>query len=154
VTAFYLKTRESFKAMKNSTFIYPLSEYKVVMDWVQKVRLPSYPQKNSNTPQAAKESDESIEAVAVGIIDPATQVPRILTSFLCFQQTESAAEASLAHINASHPPGAIMEAVSQPTSLANEYCGQDLANPHSHRTSPKTRTLKTTLMSRRCCGKL
>jgi len=26
--------------MKNSTFIYPLSEYKVVMDWVQKVRLP------------------------------------------------------------------------------------------------------------------
>jgi hypothetical protein len=119
--------------MKNSTFIYPLSEYKVVMDWVQKVRLPSYPQKNSNTPQAAKESDESIEAVAVGIIDPATQVPRILTSFLCFQQTESAAQASLAHINASHPPGAIMEAVSQPTSLANEYCGQDLANPHSHR---------------------
>lgn len=37
VTAFYLKTRETFKAMKNSTFIYPLSEYKPVMDWVQKV---------------------------------------------------------------------------------------------------------------------
>ncbi|KAH8760911.1 FAD binding domain protein [Hyaloscypha finlandica] len=118
VTAFYLKTREAFRTMKNSVFIYPLSEYKVVMDWVQK---------------AVHECDDSIEAVAVGIIDPVTQAPAFLTSFLTFQQTEEAALASLKHVNATHPPGAIMEAPNSPTSLLNEYCTQDLANPHGHR---------------------
>jgi hypothetical protein len=85
------------------------------------------------TSQAVHECDDSIEAVAVGIIDPVTQAPAFLTSFLAFQQTEEAAFASLKHVNATHPPGAIMEAPNSPTSLLNEYCTQDLANPHGHR---------------------
>ena len=138
VTGFYLETREAFKAMKNSIFIYPLSEYKVVMDWVQKVRLlptiSTIPFTTTyNTIQIALESDESIEAVAVSILDPQTGTPALLTSFLTFQQTASAALASLAPINASRPSGALTELPSQDTSLLNEYCGQDLANPHGHR---------------------
>ncbi len=37
VTAFYLQTRNSFSSMKASTFIYPISRYKEVMDWTVKV---------------------------------------------------------------------------------------------------------------------
>jgi hypothetical protein len=71
--------------------------------------------------------------VAVAIIDPETKVPALLTSFLTFQKTDEAAIASLRAVNENHPPGAIMEAPNQPTSLANEYCGQDIANPERHR---------------------
>jgi hypothetical protein len=71
--------------------------------------------------------------VAVGIIDPKTQVPAILTSFVTFQQTEFAALASLKSVNENHPPGAIFESLSQATSIANEYCAQAIANPEAHR---------------------
>jgi hypothetical protein len=39
VTAFYLNVRPSFSAMKSSTFMWPTSEYKTVMDWILKVRM-------------------------------------------------------------------------------------------------------------------
>jgi hypothetical protein len=71
--------------------------------------------------------------VAVGIIDPETKVPALLTNFLTFQNTKEAAIASLKGVNESHPPGAIMEAPNCPTTLANEYCAQDEANPEGHR---------------------
>jgi len=71
--------------------------------------------------------------VAVAIIDQKTKLPVLLTSFLTFQKTDEAAIASLRDVNESHPPRAIMEAPNQPTSLANEYCAQALANPEHHR---------------------
>jgi hypothetical protein len=71
--------------------------------------------------------------VAVAIIDRKTKVPALLTSFLTFQKTDEAAVASLKVFNESHPPGATTEAPNQPTSLANEYIGQDAANPEGHR---------------------
>jgi hypothetical protein len=39
VTAFYLEVRPSFSAMKSSTFMWPMSEYKTVMDWILQVRI-------------------------------------------------------------------------------------------------------------------
>lgn len=83
--------------------------------------------------QAAERCDESIEAVAVGVIDPETQTPAIVTGFLCFAQTKEAAFSSLKYVNDTHPPWAIMEAPNKPTSLANEYLDQDRANPTGHR---------------------
>ena len=37
VTRFYLKTRKRPAVMYRSTFIYPISRYKTVMDWITKV---------------------------------------------------------------------------------------------------------------------
>jgi hypothetical protein len=71
--------------------------------------------------------------VAVGIIDPKTQVPAILTSFVTFQNTKEAAMKSLEGVNKSHPPCAIVELSNKPTSLANEYAAQAIANPEEHR---------------------
>jgi hypothetical protein len=79
------------------------------------------------------ECDASVEVVAVAIIDPETQVPAILTGFTAFHHTKEAAIASLKIVNENHPPGAIMEAPSRPTSLANEYYAQGAANPEGHR---------------------
>lgn len=118
ITAFYLETRDSYKKMKSSSFIYPLSEYKAVMDWSHKV---------------CSACDESIENVAVGLIDPVTKEPGILAHFVTFQNTDEAAIASLKPINDTHPPGAVMEAINQETSIAKEYCDQGAANPEGHR---------------------
>ncbi len=37
VTRFYLKVRPRPDVMLKSIFIYPISQYKVVMDWITKV---------------------------------------------------------------------------------------------------------------------
>jgi len=74
-----------------------------------------------------------VETVAVGIIDPETKVPAILTSFVTFQRTKEAALTSLKGVTENHPPNALVEIPNKPTSLANEYCGQALANPDGHR---------------------
>jgi hypothetical protein len=71
--------------------------------------------------------------VAVGIIDPETKVPAILTSFVSFQRTKEAALASLKGVTENHPANALVEIPNKPTSLANEYYGQALANPDGHR---------------------
>ncbi|KAF4625090.1 hypothetical protein G7Y89_g13076 [Cudoniella acicularis] len=121
VTAFYLELRDSFKAVKSSTFVWPISEYAKVMDWTIKV---------------SQESDDSIEGVAVAMFPPGSTEMAITSHFVTFQQTEEAAIASLSHIDNSRPPGAIkpiIEVPCVPTSLRKEYEDQAAANPHKHR---------------------
>lgn len=118
VTAFYLEVRKSFSTMTASTFMWPMSEYKAVMDWSIKI---------------APECDDSIEAVAVSLRPAGMKDAVMLAHFVTFQNSEEAAAASLKHINDSHPPGTIMEAMCEPTSIAKEYIDQALANPKDHR---------------------
>jgi hypothetical protein len=39
VTSFYLEVRPSFSAMMSSTFMWPMSNYKTVMDWIVQVTI-------------------------------------------------------------------------------------------------------------------
>lgn len=39
ITRFYLRVRAGSEVMLKSIFIYPVSEYKIVMDWITKVNL-------------------------------------------------------------------------------------------------------------------
>lgn len=118
ITAFHLEIRDAYTNMMSSTFQWPISKFKEVMDWVVKI---------------APQCDESVEVVSVGLRPDPTKEAVILAGFLSFQNSEEAARNSLALVNETRPPGAIMEAICSPTSLANEYCMQDIANPHGHR---------------------
>lgn len=98
--------------------MWPLSEYKTVMEWSIKT---------------AKECDDSIEIVAVALRPDPTKDPVIMSHTVTFQNTEDAAIASLKLVNDSRPPGAIMESVNRVTSLEDEYRDQANANPGGHR---------------------
>lgn len=71
--------------------------------------------------------------MAVGIQPQGFDQICMLIHVVSFQNTEAAAIAALKPINDTHPPGAFVEAQNQPTSLPNEYIGQDAANPPNHR---------------------
>jgi hypothetical protein len=98
--------------------MWPMSEYKTVMDWSVKT---------------AKECDDSIEIVAVALRPDPTKEPVIMSHTVTFQNTEEAAAASLKLVNDTHPPRAVMESMCRKTSLEDEYCDQADANPEGHR---------------------
>lgn len=50
-----------------------------------------------------------------------------------FQESDSAAYEALQPLNDSHPAGAIVEIISQPTSIADQYLSQAKSNPANHR---------------------
>ncbi|TVY85349.1 6-hydroxy-D-nicotine oxidase [Lachnellula suecica] len=118
VTSFYLEARNVFSNIMKSTFIWPLEQYKTIMDW---------------TIDTTPKCDESIEVVCVSLRPDPTKEPVILSSFVTFQNSEEAATASLKLANDTRPPGAIMTSINEPSSLPLEYVGQDMANPKGFR---------------------
>ena len=104
--------------MLSSVFVYPISKYRQVMDWILRIT-PDY--------------DESTEIVAVGNSPPGLNQKCIVALFVTFKKTQAEAEAALALANKSRPDGMIVEQVNSPTSLAKEYRDQAGANPEGHR---------------------
>ncbi|KAG4422617.1 hypothetical protein IFR04_004238 [Cadophora malorum] len=118
VTRFYLKVRPRPEVMLKSIFIYPISEYKVVMNWITKI---------------SPTSDDGNEIVAVGLTPPGLDQPCIMANTITFQSTREAALAALEPINSTRPPGALVEIISEPTSIKEQYADQAAANPSNHR---------------------
>ncbi|KAK4944551.1 hypothetical protein LTR10_015985 [Elasticomyces elasticus] len=83
VTKFYLNVSPSYSNILSSTFIYPVSEYRKVLDWVVKIA-PSF--------------DEDTEIVSVACIPagaPALSGSCILANFLTFKNSDEAARTAL-----------------------------------------------------------
>lgn len=59
--------------------------------------------------------------------------PCILANIVTFQNSSEAASAALEVFNSSRPPGAILEVMNAPTSIAEQYQEQADANPKKHR---------------------
>lgn len=118
VTKFHLQVRPKYTNMLSSTFIYPMSEYKKVMDW---------------SLQITATYDEDTEIVAVGATPAGMSSPCIISHFVTFKNSQEEAEAALKPMNETRPEGALVELMNQPTSLAKEYRDQAAANPEGHR---------------------
>ncbi|KAE8453254.1 hypothetical protein EG329_011321 [Mollisiaceae sp. DMI_Dod_QoI] len=118
VTRFYLRVRPRPEVMLKSIFIYPISEYKVVMDWITEV---------------SPTSDPGNEIVAVGLIPSNLDQLCIMANIVTFQSTHEAAVAALEPLNTTRPLGALVEVVNAPTSIREQYADQAAANPLNHR---------------------
>ncbi len=118
VTKFHLQVRPKYTNMLSSTFIYPISEYRRIMDWSLDITA-TY--------------DEDTEIVACGATPPGISSPCIISHFVTFKNSQEEAEAALKLVNETRPERAIVELVNQPTSLAKEYRDQANANPAGHR---------------------
>ena len=118
VTKFYLGVRPKFNGMLSSAFVYPISQYRTVMDWVVKI---------------AEGYEEGSEIAAVSAVPAGMSERCIIPLFVTFQQTEAESIAALELANTTRPPGFIVEQVNQPTSIADQYRDQANANPTGHR---------------------
>jgi FAD/FMN-containing dehydrogenase len=121
ITKFYLQLRPSYSAMLSSAFFYPLSHYRVVMDWAIKIS-PGF--------------DPDTEIVVVGATPPpelGIKEHCVMPLFVTFKNSEEEARAALEPANRTRPEGALLELIDQPTSLADQYEKQAAANPDHHR---------------------
>ncbi|KAK0101289.1 hypothetical protein ONS95_006466 [Cadophora gregata] len=78
-------------------------------------------------------SDDGNEIVAVGLTPPGLDQPCIMANTVTFQSTHEAALVALEPINSTRPPGALVEIISEPTSIKEQYADQAAANPSNHR---------------------
>lgn len=118
VTRFHLKVRPQIPHMLSSAFIYPISKYKEVMNWVINIT-PTY--------------DSATEIVAVATTPPGIDELCIIPLFVTFKDSEEECLAALKNANDTRPEGFITEDVNKQTSLAKEYRDQANANPQGHR---------------------
>jgi hypothetical protein len=147
--------------MYRSTFIYPISRYKAVMDWITKVldisfspthvRISCLPyiksprhynsywagwakfSKTYDFFQVSPISDPGNEIVAVGLTPKGMSESCIMAHIVSFQEPEFAALEALRPLDESRPTGALVELSSQPTSLIEQCLDQADANPLNHR---------------------
>jgi len=118
VTRFHLKVRKHYPGMLASTFVYPISEYEKVMDWVIKIS-PDY--------------DESAEIVACASTVKDFNQLCLNVHIVVFKDTEDESIKALSQANETRPDGFLVEDTNRPTSLEQEYVGQAAANPSDHR---------------------
>lgn len=118
VTRFHLNVRPKIPNMLSSAFIYPISKYKEVMNWVVNIT-PTY--------------DSATEIVAVAATPPGMDQLCIIPLFVTFKNSNDECLAALKHANETRPEGFIFEQVNKQTSLANEYRDQGNANPKGYR---------------------
>lgn len=118
VTKFYLRVRKSYTSMLASTFVYPISRYSEVMDWVVKI---------------SPDFDDAVEIVVCANTPAEADHICINAHFVTFKNTREEAVKSLEVANMTRPEGFLVEIVNEPTSLAEEYKAQVIANPSGHR---------------------
>ncbi|KAF7521463.1 hypothetical protein G7054_g12451 [Neopestalotiopsis clavispora] len=118
ITKFHLRTRPMLK-MFDSTYIYPISQYKKVLQWVVDV---------------CPTADEGLEMVSVAMYPPDSDELHILAGFTAFKNTKAEAEAALRPLHETRPTDSIVvDMFCEPTSLAEHYIRQAAANPDGHR---------------------
>lgn len=71
--------------------------------------------------------------MAVGLTPKGMNEICIMVHVVTFQESESAAREALRPLDESHPGGALVEVLSQTTSIAAQYLDQAEANPSNHR---------------------
>lgn len=118
VMRFHLQCRPKVKAMLSSTFVYPISKYREVMNWVIRI-----------TPNF----DPDTEIVAVAATPPDIGELCIIPLFVAFKDSAEECLAALKSANETRPHGCIVEDVNKATSIAKEYRDQANANPRGHR---------------------
>ncbi|CAH0051861.1 unnamed protein product [Clonostachys solani] len=118
VTRFHLKTRPLSKAMRSSTYVYPVEAYREVFEWIL---------------QLAPTFDIDTEIVMISCYPPGLDQICIVASFLSLKSSEAEAEAALRTAEASHPEKPLVHLFCQETSLEQEYISQRHANPAGHR---------------------
>ena len=125
--------------MYQSLYVFPISEYKRVLQWVvdvsdeEKTRRGRTKESDENHEQISPTADPETEIVSVASYLPNDDELTILANFTCFKPSKEAAEAALEPIHASRPAGAKIEVFCDRTSLAKEYGSQAGANPEGHR---------------------
>ncbi|KAH8666622.1 FAD binding domain protein [Xylariales sp. PMI_506] len=117
VTKFHLTTRE-LPQMFDSVYIYPVSEYRKVLQWVVDL---------------CPTADPSLEIVCLSLYPPGSEEMQILAGFTSFTSTKANAEAALRPIHETRPSHANVEIFCDETSLHKHYCDQTEANPSNHR---------------------
>lgn len=119
VTRFYLHTRPLPK-MWQSIYIWPIAEYKKVLQWVIDV---------------CPGADEDTEMVCLGQYIPDHDEPVVMANFLTFKNTQAEGEAALRplHDHPGRPPKPMIESFAHATSLPGQYEPQEAANPAGHR---------------------
>ncbi|KAJ4423862.1 hypothetical protein N0V82_001446 [Gnomoniopsis sp. IMI 355080] len=119
VTRFYLHTRP-LPEMWQSIYIWPITEYKKVLQWVVDV---------------CPGADEDTEMVCLGQYIPDHEEPVVMANFLTFKNTQAEGEAALRplHDHPGRPPKPMIESFAHPTSLPGQYEPQEAANPAGHR---------------------
>lgn len=119
VTRFYLLTRPLPK-MWQSIYIWPITEYKKVLQWVVDV---------------CPGADEDTEMVCLGQYIPDHEAPVVMANFLTFKNSQAEGEAALKelHDRPGRPAAPIFESFAHPTSLPDQYAPQEAANPPGHR---------------------
>ncbi|GAB7355621.1 hypothetical protein MBLNU459_g6345t1 [Dothideomycetes sp. NU459] len=118
VTRFHLQVRQMIPHMLSSTFVYPISKYTEVMNWVIGIT-PTF--------------DQDTEIVAVSACPPGIGERCIIALFVVFKNSEKECEEALAEANKLRPEGFVVELTNKETSLAKEYRDQASANPSGHR---------------------
>ena len=118
ITKFFLEIRPKYNGMLSSFIAYPLSKYREVVDWVVKL---------------SPELDDSIEVVAVSQTLPGDTEHSILAVFVSFKHQVEEARIALEPVNSTCPSGWKVQALNEPTDLAEQYKNQAGANPEGHR---------------------
>ncbi|KAF5021033.1 hypothetical protein F66182_6964 [Fusarium sp. NRRL 66182] len=114
---FYVKVQPYRNFMMSSLFVYPLSQYRQVMDWLIKIS-PDY--------------DSDTEVVAVSATPPPAlgiEEHCLIPLFVTWKNTEAEARAALERADQTRPEGFLVELPSQRTSMAKEFRDQATANP-------------------------
>ena len=91
--------------------------------------------------QVTGDYDPDTEIVMVGAYPPGKTGPgpindeeiQLMVLLVTFKDTEEDAREALQPAEESHPPGTVNQFFCQPTSLEDQYCNQEAANPSGHR---------------------
>ncbi|KAI1078087.1 FAD-binding domain-containing protein [Whalleya microplaca] len=113
VTRFHLLTRPSLE-MYNCVYVYPVSEYRTVLQWVI-----------DTSPTA----DPDTEIVCVSRRSADGDGIQIIAGFTTFKASKQEAEEALQPVHNGRPQNAVMELFCDPTSLTQEYIDQEEAQP-------------------------
>ncbi|ORY62579.1 FAD binding domain protein [Pseudomassariella vexata] len=116
-TRFHLMTRP-LTSMFNCIYVYPISEYRKVLQWVVDL---------------CPTADPDTEIVCVSRYAPGSDEIQITAGFTTWKPSRADAEISLKSIHDSRPSHAVVELFCDPTSLDKEYTQQAAANPQGHR---------------------
>ncbi|KAL0941866.1 uncharacterized protein CTRU02_204629 [Colletotrichum truncatum] len=113
VTRFHLRTRP-LTGMYQSLYFYSLDRFEEILNWVIKI-----------CPTASP----TTEIVLLTLTPPGATSPQVMANFLSFSPTPD----PLIPLHSSHPSRPLSTVFATPTSLPQQYCDQDGANPPAHR---------------------
>jgi FAD/FMN-containing dehydrogenase len=115
VTAFHLRTRERYRSLTQTTYVYPASVARDVLTWIHAAR---------------HEVPDCVELVMVGLTPPGLDQPALVVDGVSFDS----GPASLAVLDTCPvAPRALAAKIAQPAAIEDLRAEQIRANPEGHR---------------------